>query len=70
MQDAEGRAIFYAPVTSGSQHDPLPLGKWAVTASRAQPDLQLQPRAILGRGAGACESQIPAGPNGPWRRVN
>ena len=26
VYDQEGQVIFYAPVTSGSGHDPLPLG--------------------------------------------
>ena len=28
--DAKGVVIFYAPVSSGSTHDPLPIGDWTV----------------------------------------
>ncbi|HEY0783936.1 MAG TPA: L,D-transpeptidase family protein, partial [Thermoanaerobaculia bacterium] len=28
--DDGGRVLFYAPVTAGSEHDPLPLGRWKV----------------------------------------
>ncbi len=33
----DGNISFYAPVTSGSTHDPLPLGNWKVTSSTARP---------------------------------
>ena len=31
VYDWEGQVIFYAPVTSGSEHDPLPFGNWVIT---------------------------------------
>src|SRR4030095_3658837 len=32
VTDASGQVLLYAPVTSGSEHDPLPLGRWTVTS--------------------------------------
>ena len=31
VEDSNGKVLFHAPVTSGSQHDPLPIGTWKVT---------------------------------------
>src|SRR6185436_11780815 len=31
VEDSTGRVVFHAPVTSGSEHDPLPIGTWKVT---------------------------------------
>ena len=31
VEDASGKVLFHAPVTSGSEHDPLPIGSWKVT---------------------------------------
>jgi peptidoglycan hydrolase-like protein with peptidoglycan-binding domain len=37
VTDASGRIVFYAPVTTGSKHDPLPIGKWKVNGVRLNP---------------------------------
>jgi lipoprotein-anchoring transpeptidase ErfK/SrfK len=34
VQDASGQVLFYAPVSSGSEHDPLPLGDGTPEPSR------------------------------------
>ena len=49
VADASGRTIFYAPVTTGSEHDPLPIGEWKVNGRPVQSGVQLQPRPVLGR---------------------
>jgi lipoprotein-anchoring transpeptidase ErfK/SrfK len=41
--DDAGGVIFHAPVTSGSEHDPLPLGKWTVTAVSRNPTFHYNP---------------------------
>src|SRR5262245_24589329 len=41
--DAGGNVIFYAPVTSGSTHDPLPLGAWKVTGISRNPAFNYNP---------------------------
>ena len=55
--DATGKVLMHAPVTSGSEHDPLPIGSWTVTTRCAQSDIQLQPRSLLGRRPEPCESE-------------
>ena len=61
VADAGGRTILYAPVTTGSEHDPLPIGEWKVTRRPVQSDVQLQPRSVLGRRPVARQGEDPAG---------
>jgi hypothetical protein len=41
--DKSGRILLYAPVTSGSQYDPLPLGRWVVTSVLRNPTFSYNP---------------------------
>jgi lipoprotein-anchoring transpeptidase ErfK/SrfK len=63
--DAQNRPIFFAPVTSGSEHDPLPLGKWAVTAIVRNPTFNYNPDLFWDAEPGHAKAKIPPGPNGP-----
>jgi lipoprotein-anchoring transpeptidase ErfK/SrfK len=65
VQDAQERTIFFAPVTSGSEHDPLPLGKWAVTAVVRNPTFNYNPDLFWDAEPGHTKTKLPAGPNGP-----
>lgn len=65
VKDASGKTIFYAPVTSGSSHDPLPIGKWAVTAIVRNPTFNYNPDLFWDAEPGDTKAKIPAGPNGP-----
>jgi len=57
--------IFHAPVTSGSQHDPLPPGNWAVTAVIRNPTFNYNPDLFWDADPSHAKAKIPAGPNGP-----
>ncbi len=65
VKDAAGKIVFYAPVTSGSGHDPLPIGKWAVTAIVRNPTFNYNPDLFWDAEPGDTKAKIPAGPNGP-----
>ena len=65
VTDASGKVIFYAPVTSGSEHDPLPIGKWAVTAIVRNPTFNYNPDLFWDAEPKDAKAKIPAGPNGP-----
>ena len=58
---------MYAPVTVGSDQDPLPIGDWKVVGIFEMPIFKLQPGAVLGRGSDCAgrEARIAAGPNNP-----
>ena len=64
LDDAK-RIIFFAPVTSGSQHDPLPLGEWTVTAVVRNPTFNYNPDLFWDADPTHGKVKLPAGPNGP-----
>jgi lipoprotein-anchoring transpeptidase ErfK/SrfK len=63
--DASGRAIFFAPVTSGSTHDPLPLGTWKVTGVERHPAFNYNPDLFWDADPSHTKARIAAGPNNP-----
>ena len=65
VADAGGKTIFYAPVTTGSKHDPLPIGQWAVTAVVKNPTFNYNPDLFWDADPAHAKAKIPAGPNGP-----
>lgn len=65
VADAGGKTIFYAPVTTGSQHDPLPIGQWTVTAIVKNPTFNYNPDLFWDADPAHAKAKIPAGPNGP-----
>lgn len=62
---ADGRTIFHAPVTTGSEHDPLPLGTWAVTTVVQNPTFNYNPDLFWDAEPSHAKATIPPGPNGP-----
>jgi lipoprotein-anchoring transpeptidase ErfK/SrfK len=60
-----GELVFYAPVTSGSEHDPLPIGNWKVTAILWSPKFHYNPDLFWDADPGHAKATIAAGPNNP-----
>ena len=65
VYDANDKIVFYAPVTSGSEHDPLPIGNWVVTQVRRNPVFNYNPDLFWDADPASTKAQIPAGPNNP-----
>ena len=65
VTDASGRIVFYAPVTTGSRHDPLPIGKWKVKGLRFNPIFRYNPRLFWDANPKDAKATIAAGPNNP-----
>jgi len=63
--DEGGGVLFHAPVTSGSEHDPLPIGKWTVTAVSRNPTFQYNPELFWDANPAHSKAKIPPGPNNP-----
>jgi lipoprotein-anchoring transpeptidase ErfK/SrfK len=57
--------LFFAPVTSGSEHDPLPLGEWKVKGVARNPSFNYNPDLFWDAEPGETKAKIPAGPNNP-----
>jgi lipoprotein-anchoring transpeptidase ErfK/SrfK len=65
LTDASGAVIYHAPVTTGSQHDPLPIGEWTVTAIVRNPTFNYNPDLFWDADPAHAKAKLPAGPNGP-----
>ena len=65
VEDAGGRTILYAPVTTGSEHDPLPVGEWKVTGIQFNPAFNYNPDLFWDADPSHAKAKIPAGPNNP-----
>ena len=72
--NGKGLILFYAPVTSGSKHDPLPLGRWVVTAVLRNPTYSYNPNLFWDSDPQNAKAKIAAGPNNPvgtvWVDIN
>ena len=65
VRDRAGRIIMYAPVTTGSTDDPLPIGSWSVTAVSHNPPYSYNPKLFWDADPAHGKATIPPGPNGP-----
>jgi lipoprotein-anchoring transpeptidase ErfK/SrfK len=70
----DGTLIFFAPVTTGSEHDPLPSGDWKVTSVNWHPTFHYNPDLFWDAKASDTRATIKPGPNNPvgivWIDVN
>jgi lipoprotein-anchoring transpeptidase ErfK/SrfK len=63
--DGAGKVLMYAPVTTGSEHDPLPIGEWKVTGVQRDPKFHYNPDLFWDADPKHSKAAIPAGPNNP-----
>jgi lipoprotein-anchoring transpeptidase ErfK/SrfK len=71
---ADGTLLFYAPVSSGSVHDPLPPGDWKVAGVSWHPVFHYNPDLFWDAKSTDEKATIKAGPNNPvgvvWIALN
>ena len=60
-----GTLVAQFPVTTGSSHDPLPLGTWKATTYSFLPPFNYQPDLFWDVADDKAEQKLPPGPNGP-----
>jgi len=65
VEDEKGKVVFFAPVTMGSEHDPLPIGKWKVTGIQLSPVFHYNPDLFWDADPSHSKAKIPPGPNNP-----
>jgi lipoprotein-anchoring transpeptidase ErfK/SrfK len=65
VTDGAGKTIMHAPVTSGSEHDPLPIGMWTVTAVARNPPFNYNPDLFWDADPKHAKAKIAPGPNNP-----
>lgn len=65
VTDASGHVLLYAPVTTGSEHDPLPIGQWNVTGVQFDPAFRYNPDLFWDADPAHTKATIHSGPNNP-----
>ena len=62
---ADGSLVFFAPVTTGSEHDPLPIGDWKVLGVQWHPVFHYNPDLFWDAKPRDSRADIKPGPNNP-----
>ena len=65
IEDESGTVLFHAPVTTGSEHDPLPVGSWKVTGVERNPAFNYNPELFWDANPKHSKARIAPGPNNP-----
>jgi lipoprotein-anchoring transpeptidase ErfK/SrfK len=70
----DGTVALFAPVTTGSEHDPLPIGDWRVTSVHWRPAFHYNPDLFWDAKPGDDKATLKPGPNNPvgviWIDIN
>ncbi len=65
VMTADEHVVFFASVSSGSQHDPLPQGHWKVTGVSWLPPFHYNPELFWDASPGDQKALVKPGPNNP-----
>ena len=65
LVDAGGKVLAQFPASTGSEHDPLPLGDWKVQGIAKNPVFHYNPQLFWDADPTHAKAKIPAGPNNP-----
>jgi len=65
VTDAAGKVLMYAPVTTGSEHDPLPIGEWKVTGVQKDPKFHYNADLFWDAEVKNAKATLASGPNNP-----
>lgn len=65
LLDAAGKAYAQFPVSSGSEHDPLPIGEWKIVATAVNPTFHYNPELFWDADPSHAKATLAAGPNNP-----
>jgi lipoprotein-anchoring transpeptidase ErfK/SrfK len=63
--DASGKTIAHFPASTGSGHDPLPVGTWKITGIAKNPVFHYNPQLFWDANPRHTKARIAAGPNNP-----
>jgi lipoprotein-anchoring transpeptidase ErfK/SrfK len=63
--DAQGRLVAAFTVSTGSEHDPLPIGDWKVKGVAYNPPFAYNPELFWDVDDSQDKQRLPPGPNGP-----
>jgi lipoprotein-anchoring transpeptidase ErfK/SrfK len=63
--DKQGKLIAQFPITTGSEHDPLPIGRWKIVGASYNPPFHYNPALFWDAKKGDRKATLQPGPNGP-----
>lgn len=65
LLDEAGKVVAQYPASTGSQHDPLPIGDWKIKGVGKHPVFHYNPKLFWDAKATDKKATLPAGPNNP-----
>lgn len=65
LLDAADKVIARFPASTGSKHDPLPVGNWTIKGVAQNPVFHYNPKLFWDADPKSVKAKIPAGPNNP-----
>ena len=65
LLDADGQVLSHYPASTGSEHDPLPVGEWKIQAIAPNPSFHYSPELFWDADPTHAKAKIPPGPNNP-----
>jgi lipoprotein-anchoring transpeptidase ErfK/SrfK len=65
LADADGTVLAQFPASTGSEHDPLPVGDWTVDSIATDPVFYYNPALFWDADPSQARAQLPPGPNNP-----
>jgi lipoprotein-anchoring transpeptidase ErfK/SrfK len=65
LVDEAGTVYAQYPATTGSEHDPLPVGEWKINGVASNPVFHYNPALVWDADPAHGKAKIPAGPNNP-----
>ena len=65
LLDASGQVLSHYPASTGSEHDPLPVGDWKIQAIAPNPSFHYSPELFWDADPNHAKAKIPPGPNNP-----
>lgn len=65
LLDADDRVVAQFPASTGSEHDPLPLGDWTIKGVARDPVFHYNPELFWNADPAHAKATLPPGPNSP-----
>lgn len=65
LQDGGGKVYAQFPASTGSEHDPLPIGEWKINTVATDPTYHYNPALFWDADKSQSKATLPPGPNSP-----
>jgi lipoprotein-anchoring transpeptidase ErfK/SrfK len=65
LMDGDDRVLAQFPASTGSEHDPLPIGEWKIEGVATDPTFHYNPELFWDADPAHAKATLPSGPNNP-----